>query len=281
MASESNGKKPDSMEPVPPSGQARRMSARAPSQWGSVRDSLSAIFNLETLLRNSTVPHKTLVDVLPEIHSSAALLREAFEVRTTTDPAATAAGEHGRFRLVELDGLLGAITPPGADRPAIAASLSPVADELEASAELLALLERAGKGSVTEVGLDLVAREAGRLSTASRGRVLRVRFEEVSPDPLVTADPFVLGSLLSLLVACVHHAGATNVVVRTRPAPSAGFVIEAASEADEALPTLAMRVTAWVPPTETAARAVAERFGAAVDIQGARASVVLKRLYGG
>jgi hypothetical protein len=279
MASESNGKKPDSIEPVPPSGQARRMSARAPSQWGAVRDALSATFNLEALLRNAAVPHKTLVDVLPEIHSSAALLREAFEIRTT-DPAATEAGLHGRLRLVELDVILSAIAQGDADRADLAARLGPAADELEACAELLALLDRAGKGSVTEVGLDLVAREAGRLSTASRGRVLRVRFEEVSPDPLVTADPFVLGSLLSLLVACVHQAGAATVVVRARPAPAAGFVIEAAVDADQTLPTLAMRVMPWVPPTEIAARAVAERFGAVVDLQGASASIRLKRLYG-
>jgi hypothetical protein len=256
------------------------MSARAPSQWGAVRDALSAIFNLEALLRNASVPHKTLVDVLPEIHSSAALLREAFEIRTA-DPAATEAGLHGRLRLVDLDVVLGAIAKGDEERAELAARLSPAADELEASAELLALLDRAGKGSVTEVGLDLVAREAGRLSTASRGRVLRVRFEEISPDPLVTADPFVLGSLLSLLVACVHQAGAATVVVRTQPAPEAGFIIEAASDVDQSLPTLAMRVMPWVPPTEVAARAVAERFGAVVDLQDARATIRLKRLYGG
>ncbi len=280
MASESNGKKPDSMEPSPPSGPGRRTSGRAPSQWGAVRDALSAIFNLEVLLRNDAVPLKTIVDVLPEIHSSATLLREAFEVRTAADAAATEAGLHGRARLGDLDRVLGSIAQGDEDRASLAATLSPISDELEASAELLALIDRAGKGSVTEVGLDLVAREAGRLSTASRGRVLRVRFEEVQPDPLVTADPFVLGSLLSLLVACVHHAGASTVVVRTRPAPSAGFVIEAASEADSALPTLAMRVTAWVPPTVIAVRAVAERFGAAVDLEGAHAVVILRRLYG-
>ncbi|MGH7437806.1 MAG: hypothetical protein ACRENE_19180 [Polyangiaceae bacterium] len=272
------------MEPAPPSGQGRRTSGRAPSQWGAVRDALSAIFNLEVLLRNEAVPMKTIVDVLPEIHSSAVLLREAFEVRTASETAATEAGLHGRGRLGDLDAVLGSIARGESDRATLAGRLGPISDELEASAELLALIDRAGKGSVTEVGLDLVAREAGRLSTASRGRVLRVRFEEATPDPLVTADPFVLGSLLSLLVACVHHAGTTTVVVRTRPAPQAGFVIEAASEADSTLPTLAMRVTAWVPPTEVAVRAVAERFGAVVDIESgprARAVVHLRRLYGG
>ncbi len=56
MSSESNGQKPESVEPGPPSGQARRMSARAPSAWGAVRDALAAVHNLEALLRNASVP---------------------------------------------------------------------------------------------------------------------------------------------------------------------------------------------------------------------------------
>jgi hypothetical protein len=279
MASESNGKKPESVEPGPPSGPARRMSARAPSVWGAVRDALAAVFNLEALLRNASVPLKTILDVLPEIHSSAALLREAFEVRTGADEAAANAGAHGRLRLADLDAVLAAIAA-GGDRATLTAQVGAAADELEASAELLALLDRAGKSSVTEVGLDLVAREAGRLSTASRGRVLRVRFDEVSPDPLVTADPFVLGSLLSLVVACVHHGGVESIVVRAQPSPEAGFLIEGATAVDDALPTLAMRVMPWVPPTEAAARAVGQKSAATVDLQGTRATIRLKRLYG-
>src|SRR5258708_25846213 len=125
-------------------GQAGRMSARAPSQWGAVRDALSAIFNLEALLRNAAVEHKTLVDVLPEIHSSAALLREAFEVRTTSDQAASEAGRHGRLRLGDLDALLGALAPPDAHRPPPPARPSPVAHELDAAAAALAPLHHAG-----------------------------------------------------------------------------------------------------------------------------------------
>jgi hypothetical protein len=279
MASESNGKKPESIEPAPPSGQARRSSARAPSTWGAVRDALAAVFNLEALLRNASVPLKTVLDVLPEIHSSAALLREAFEVRAGADMAVADVGAHGRLRLGDLDAVLVAIAA-GDDRPGLTARVGAAADELEASAELLALLDRAGKASVTEVGLDLVAREAGRLSTASRGRVLRVRFDEASPDPLVTADPFVLGSLLSLAVACVHHGGVEAIVVRAQLAPEAGFLIERAAPADEGLPSLAMRVMPWVPPTEAAARAVGVKSGARVELQGDAGAIRLGRLYG-
>jgi hypothetical protein len=254
---------------------------RAPSAWGAVRDALAAVFNLETLLKNAGVPDKTILDVLPEIHSSAALLRGAFEARTMADKAIADAATHGRARLNDLDAVLAAIAAGDTDRAGLIARLGAAADQLEASSELLALLERAGKPSVTEVGLDLVAREAGRLSTASRrGGVLRVRFDEASPDPLVTADPYVLGSLLSLVVACVHHAGVESIVVRAQPAPTAGFVVEGAGDADGALPTLAMRVMPWIPPTEGAACAIGERFGATVELHGARATIRLKRLYG-
>jgi hypothetical protein len=280
MASERNGKKPESIEPAPPSGEGRRTSLRAPSAWGAIRDALAAVYNLETLLRNASVPEKTILDVLPEIHSSAALLRGAFEARTMADKAIADTATHGRTKLIDLDAVLAAIASGGADRAALTPKLSAAADELEASSELLALLERAGKPSVTEVGLDLVAREAGRLSTASRGRVLRVRFDEASPDPLVSADPYVLGSLLSVVVGCVHHAGVDSIVVRAQPAPNAGFLVEAAGDVDGSLPTLAMRVMPWIAPSEAAACAIGERFGATVELHGTSATIRLKRLYG-
>jgi hypothetical protein len=280
MSSESNGKKPESIEPAPPSGEGRRASLRAPSAWGAIRDALAAVYNLETLLKNASVPDRTILDVLPEIHSSAALLRGAFEARTMADKAIADAATYGRLRLADLDAVLAAIAAGDTDRAGLTPRLAAAADQLEASSELLALLERAGKPSVTEVGLDLVAREAGRLSTGSRGRVLRVRFDEASPDPLVTADPYVLGSLLSLVVACVNHAAVESIVVRAQPAPNAGFVVETAGDVDASLPTLAMRIMPWIPPTEAAACAIGERFGAIVELHGTMATIRLKRLYG-
>jgi hypothetical protein len=52
MSSDSSNKKPDSIEPAPPSGKGQRSSGRAPAAWGAARDALAAVFNLEVLLRN-------------------------------------------------------------------------------------------------------------------------------------------------------------------------------------------------------------------------------------
>ncbi len=150
-------------------------------------------------------------------------------------------------------------SPPGRPTaPSLAARVSAAADELEASAELLALLDRAAEAGSVDRGRPRPGRARGgaAVGTARGRRVLRVRFDEASPDSLVTADPYVLGPLLSLVVACVHQAPASS-RGRARPAaPEAGFIVEAATPADDALPTLAVRVMPWVPPTETTARAV-------------------------
>ena len=109
MSSESNGEKPDSLAAGPPSGVTNRTSARAPSAWGAVRDGLAAVHNLEALLRSSSVQSRTILDLLPELRTSAGVLRAAFERSTSTEPAAAAVGEHGRKAVDGFDALLDAI----------------------------------------------------------------------------------------------------------------------------------------------------------------------------
>jgi hypothetical protein len=75
----------------------------------------------------------------------------------------------------------------------------------------------------------------------------------------------------------VHESGAEDIVVRIRLAPEAGFVVEAASEADKDLPTLSMRVLPWVPPAESVARQVAANIGARVELGAGRGSIALER----
>jgi hypothetical protein len=275
MSSDSNNKKPESIEPDPASGGGRRFSARAPSAWGAVRDALAALFNLEVLLRNTAVSLRTLLDLLPELRASAALLREAFHLGAEDDPGGSVVCTYGQLRLGDLDAVLDAVEAGAVDRDSLATRAGSLADELEASADLLALLDRSSASSPTDVSLALVARETGRMSGAWRGRERVVKFDEGSPDRPVATDPVVLGPLLSLVVACVHEAGAKDIVVRARSAPSAGFVVEAAGEADAALPTLSMRVLPWVPPAEAIARRVAANMGVALDLAGGRGSITL------
>jgi hypothetical protein len=275
MSSESNGDKPDSLAAGPPSGVSSRTSARAPSAWGAVRDALAAVHNLEALLRSSSVQSRTILDLLPELRASAGILRTAFERSIGSDPATTSVGEHGRTTVDGFDALLDAIVAVPDDRPVHADQVGAFADELEASADLLALLDRASAPVATEVSLNLVAREAGRMSGSARGHEMVIQFDEANPDCLVTTDPYVLGPILSLLVASVHATGVHALVLRARSAPRPQFVVEAAQLEDAAVPTLSLRVTAWLPASEIAARRLAEQIGATLEIDGRHGSIVL------
>jgi hypothetical protein len=276
MSSESNGQKPDSLEPPPPSGPGRRVSARAPSTWGAARDALAAVHNLEALLRSASVQYRTILDLLPELRTSASVLREAFAAALVGDAATAAVGGYGGVRLDELGRLLDATAAAQDDRDELAGRAHLLAGELEASADLLALLERASGPVPTEVSLNLIVRETGRMSATGRGHELVVRLDEASPDCLVTTDPYVVGSLLSLAVAQVHGAGLDAIVVRARcSAPNATLLVEAASPADSALPVIAMRALPAVPPAEGAARRATEQIGALLLVEKVRWAIAL------
>ncbi len=275
MSSESNGSKPSSQAPAPPSGVSGRTSARAPSAWGAVRDALAAVHNLEALLRSSSVQSRTILDLMPELRMSAGVLRAAFERAIGTDPAVTQLGEHGRGTVDAFDALLDAIAAAPDDRDVHAAQAGEFADELEAETDLLALLDRASAPIATEVSLDLVAREAGRMSGSTRGRELVVQFQKADPDTAVTTDPYVLGPILLLLAARVHAAGVHAIVLRARPAPSAGFLVEPAQLADAALPTLSLRITSWLASSEGVMQRLAGQIGAALQLDARSGAISL------
>jgi hypothetical protein len=276
MSSESHDRKDDAAELAPQSRPSTRISSRAPSAWGAARDALAAVHNLEALLRSERVPSRTIRDLIPELRTGAGVLRDVFDEARGVGDAAAAVGEHGGARVAELERLLDAAESSSEDRDELAARAHTLEEELEASADLLAVLERAGAPSPTEVSVDLVVRETGRLWGSGRGREVSVRFDAPTPDGAVTTDPYVVGPLLALLVAWVHAAGAPTVVVRARCGPTqATFVVEPAGAADAATPVIAMRVMPCVPPTEQVAQRVAEQMGAALTWGEARASIAL------
>ena len=276
MSSESNGHNSDS-EPGPPSGVGRRPIARAPSAWGAARDALAAVHNLEALLRGASVPYRTILDLLPELRASAGILREAFEAAHAGDATTAAVGAYGGLQVDEFGHLLDATANAPEDRDALARRAHLLADELESSADLLALLERASAPVPTEVSLNLIVRETARTLSTGRGSELVVRFDEASPDCAVTTDPYAVGPLLSIAVARVHGAGVAEIAVRARcSAPNATLLVEAAGPGDSALPGIAMRVLPAVPPAEEAVRRVAEQIGALLLVDRARWAIVLK-----
>jgi hypothetical protein len=276
MSSESNGQKPDSLEPPPASGGERRSSGRAPSTWGAARDALAAVHNLEALLRSTSVAFRTILDLLPELRTGAGVLSDAFERAHAGGVATAAVGEHGRVHVDELMRLLDATETGQEERDVLANRARSLADELEASADLLALLERSADPLPTEVSLNHIVRETSRMSATGRGRELPVRFEEASPDCAVTTDPYVIGPLLSLAVAQVRGAGIHEISIRARSSPpSATLVVEASAPGDSELPILTMRVLPAVPPAEQAALRVAEQIGALLVVQPLRWAIAL------
>jgi hypothetical protein len=239
------------------------------------------VHNLEALLRSERVPTRTIRDLIPELRAGAGVLREAFEkARAAGEPASVAVGKHGEQGVTSLESLLDAAAATSDQREELAARARSLADDLEASADLLAVLERAAAPSPTTVSADLLVRETGRLWGSGRGRELAVRFHAPDPDGVITADPYVAGPLLALLVAWVHACGAQTVVVRAQCTPSrACFVVEPGDRtgggAGPSPVTIGMRVLPCVPPTAQAARRIAEQIGAELQWEEGRASLAL------
>jgi hypothetical protein len=281
MSSDNNGRKPDSQEPGPSSGTTSRLSARAPSAWGATRDALAAVHNLEALLRGASVRYPTILDLLPELHTGAAVLHDAFERARLAEGAGAEAvhdvGVYGLDRAGELVRLLDATAAGQEDREGLAGRAHQLAGELEASADLLALLERAADPVPTDVSVDLVVRETVRVSGSGRGRKLVVRFDEALPDCTLHADPYLVGPLLALLVALVEAEAAGEVVVQARCTDlEATFTVRPATAEDAALATLAMRVLPTVPPSVRVAGRVAEQLGATLHLEARGASLRLR-----
>jgi hypothetical protein len=190
-------------------------------------------------------------------------------------------GEYGGGRVLELERLLDATALADDERDDLAARARVLAGELEATADLLALLERASDPAVTDVNVELVVRETVRLSGSGRGRELMLRLEGPVHDCTVLADPYVVGPLFALMVAWVSSNGLEEVVVRVRcEETTATFTAEAAGPGDAAQPGLAMRVLPAVPPTETAAQQVAAQIGATLELTPVRGSLRLARTTG-
>ncbi len=198
MSSESNGRKPDSQEPGRPSGFTTRSSARAPSAWGAVRDALASLHNLDALLRSTNVLYRTIRDLLPELRTSAGAVREIFErAQASGDEVIVAVGDQGASRIQDLEKLLDATAMAEDERDDLAKRARHLADELEAAADLLALIERSAEPVTTDVSLHLVVRETARLVGGNKGREVAAHMDTTEPDANVHADPLVLGGVCS------------------------------------------------------------------------------------
>ncbi len=278
MSSESNGRKPEPNDPVPSSGAATRQSVRAPSASGAMRDALAALHNLDALLRSDSVLYRTILDLVPELRTSTAPLRAAFERARAGEGASVEVGDYGVDRVAALERLLDATATADDERDDLARRARSLAGELEATADLLALLERAEDPAVTDVDVPLVLREAARRSASGRGAERTVRLQALPSACAVAADPRVVGPLFALLVARVSAVGAREVVARVHCHEAVCAVtVEPAGAAEAALEELTMRVLPAVPPAASVAREAAARSGATLELSPVRAVLRLPR----
>ena len=282
MSSESNGQKPDSVEPGPSSGTSPRLSARAPSAWGPVRDALAALHNLGALLKGASVRYKVILDLLPELRACAAVLGEVFERASAgADEATREVGEQGRQSVAQMVQLLDATALADEGREDLAVRAKERADDLDAASEMLALLERAADPVPTSVSIQLIVRETGRLWGGGPRREVAVRFDDTGADVTIEADPYVVGPLISLVLGLVRAAGAMDVVVRASGAESEAVIeVEPAAPADAGVRPLAVRVLPALAPAEKTARRVAAQIGASLELAGTRAVLRLPKAPG-
>ena len=282
MSSESNGHKPDSVDPGPSSGTSSRLSARAPAAWGPVRDALAALHNLGALLKSTSVRYKVILDLLPELRACAGVLRDVFDqAAATTDEATREVGEQGQRSVTQLEQLMDATALADEERDDLAGRAKEHVDDLDAAAEMLALLERAADPVPTSVSIQLIVRETGRLWGGGHRREVAVRLDDAAADVTIEADPFVVGPLISLVLVLVRAAGVVDVVVRASGAGSEAVIeVEPAGTGDSGLRPIAVRVLPALAPAEKTARRVAAQIGGSLELAGARAVLRLPKAPG-
>jgi hypothetical protein len=255
-----------------------------PSVQGEVRDAIASVHNLGALLRSMSVKYKVILDLLPELRASADVLREAFErvsarsreLDVAPDVATGAVGAFGVEKVRELHDLLDATALANEERDDLTVRARALADELEVTTDLLSLLERAAEPVRTHVRVRLILREIGRLWGGARGSDMAVRFDEAAPDVAIEADPYVVGPLLSFALSLVQATGARDVVVRAvGDGPEAVLTIEPSGPADAGLRTIPVRALPAVAPMLIAARRVASRVDAVLEVSGSRAELRL------
>jgi len=282
MSSESNGRKPDSVEPGPTSGTGARLSARAPAAWGPVRDALAALHNLGALLKSTSVRYKVIRDLLPELRASGGVLREVFDrAAASSDEATAQVGAQGQRSVAELMQVLDATDLAEEERDDLAVRAKERADDLDATAEMLALLERAADPVPTSVSMQLIILETGRLWGGGHRRQVAVHLDDAAADVCVEVDPYVVGPLLSLVLGLVRAAGAADVAVRaTDEGAHAVIEVGPAGAADTQGRSVAVRVLPSLAPAETTARRVAALIGGSLELTDTRAILRLPRATG-
>jgi hypothetical protein len=224
-----------------------------------VRDAITAIHNLETLLKSPRVGAKVLSDVLPELWGGTASLRAAFanaaEVAKSDDARAArrALADLALSRVDHLERAMRVSTGELDTRARLTLHqvVTHVRVDLDACTELLDLAERSEHTHPTELALDQLALVALRGTPREGEPEIAVRLADGSGDCVLRADPHVFKRLIVFAVARVHAAGAASVTIRVGCDAERAFITVGPTHVSEiTLATTAMRLVRRVEPTD-------------------------------
>jgi hypothetical protein len=247
---------------------------RALEAHGIVRDGLTAIRNLENLLRSPRVGSRPLLSVIPDLRELCEPVKTAVGSLLARLPDGSAGEGAGgalfAFVVQSLDELAraldrGALAPLDAKaRLSLEARVHTAGVELDAVRILIDMMTAAAEGGGTELDLAEVVHQAfassTRVGAAPAGRITVAAAIPDEPS-LCSANPRVFMPLLSLAIGLVHRESGVapsvdatgrdgeSVVIRIATAPLEGDLFAFY------LPTL-------IPPTKACAVAAAESAGA-------------------
>jgi hypothetical protein len=283
----SSGTPPSSGSRAP--GSSRRLPADQVA-WGAVRDAITAIHNLEVLLKSPRVGTKVLADVLHEFLDGVGVLRAAF-----TSAAQEAKGEatlRARRGLAELTRTLldeleramqQAMTSDfdARGRLGLEQVVTRVSVDLDAAAELLDLSDRAEHAMEAELSLAELARVALRGGAYGTDREILVRFAgatQADRDCILRADPHVIKGLLAFAIARVHARGAAEVSLRLEAgADAARIEVGPTTSAERAVPSSRLRIVRLLEPTDAVVDAAATSAAIAMTpLESGAATIVLE-----
>jgi hypothetical protein len=255
---------------------------RSPSEhvaWGAVRDAITAIHNLEALLKSPRVGTRVLAGVLHEFLEGVNVLRGAFtqaasEARSeATAHARKTLSELARGRLDELERTMQRAMTSDFDargRLALEQVVTRVSIDLDAAAELLDLSDRAEHAMETEILLEELAKVSLRGGGYGTDREIPVRLDQRGERCLLRADPHVCKRLVAFAIARVHAAGAPEVSIRVRAAVEVAHIeIAPTAPSERALAPTPLRLVRRIEPTDLVVEAAALAAAIGLSVRGA------------
>lgn len=239
-----------------------------PSSWGNARDALSAVHNLETLVKSPRIGRQLIAAVFPELYETCRALRRAFEVAPSV--AREALRDFANERVAELEAALEHAEGGSLDTKArlrLEHEITRLGRELDAATELLELSERAERPAPIEHSARELARVSLSLGAAIRPHgFAEVKLDASGADGLVVSDAHVLARLLVHAVSWAKSFGPKVLALRPRADEErVRFVIEPAKPTDAALPVFTMSTLMRIPPSDAVVFSAVRAIGAWVE----------------